>query len=105
MSTNVPSNIIPAAIARQPTVRVASLLPIAKGSLRALVDTGLVPVSMLKDAYPDAFFDGELAGPGKLPPGPRERGGYPMAFHQGPLGRRNAWFAGFNVGCIELRRS
>jgi hypothetical protein len=27
-----------------------------------------------------------------------ERGGYPRGFHQWPLDRRNAWFAGFNVG-------
>lgn len=30
--------------------------------------------------------------------GARERGGFPPGFHGWPLGRRNAWFAGFNVG-------
>ena len=35
--------------------------------------------------------------------GPRESGGYPKGFHAWQLERRNAWFAGFNQGCIDRR--
>ena len=48
----------------------------------------------LKALHPEIYRDGELAGLDKLPPGTRERGGYPIGFHQWPLDRRNAWFAG-----------
>jgi hypothetical protein len=36
--------------------------------------------------------------------GEREKGGYPKGFHDWALERRNAWFAGFNVGWIYCRR-
>ena len=52
----------------------------------------------LKALRPEVYRDGELAGLGKLPPRPRERGGYPRGFHDGPLNKRNAWLAAFNVG-------
>ena len=52
----------------------------------------------LKALHPEVYSDGELAGLGKLPPGTRERGGYPISFHQWPRDRRDAWTAGFNVG-------
>ena len=52
----------------------------------------------LKALHPEVYRDGELAGLGKLPPGTRERGGYPISFHQWPRDRRDAWAAGFNVG-------
>jgi hypothetical protein len=50
----------------------------------------------LKALYPVDFADGENCGRGLVPPGPRERGDYPKGFHDWPLNRRNAWFAGFN---------
>jgi hypothetical protein len=36
--------------------------------------------------------------------GDREAGGYPFDFHTWPLDRRNAWFAGFNVGFHDRLR-
>lgn len=36
--------------------------------------------------------------------GEREAGGYPKGFHRWPLERRNAWFAGFNVGFHDRLR-
>jgi hypothetical protein len=36
--------------------------------------------------------------------GPREPGGYPLGFHEWPLEKRNAWYAGYNVGRIDRVR-
>lgn len=30
---------------------------------------------------------------------------YPRGFHSWPIERRNAWFAGFNVGYVERKRT
>ena len=59
----------------------------------------------LKALHPEVYHDGELAGLGKLPPGTRERGGYPISFHQWPRDRRDAWTAGFNVGYHARREA
>jgi hypothetical protein len=48
--------------------------------------------------FPREFTDGENMGAGWEPGGKRERGGYPLGFHTWSLERRNAWFAGFNLG-------
>ncbi len=56
-------------------------------------------IDALRDRWPDEFNDGLLCALTRYFPGSeRERGGYPRGFHQWPLGQRNAWFAGFNVG-------
>ena len=52
----------------------------------------------------DARNEGERAGRGDATADRREPGGYPLGFHQWPLDRRNAWFAGFNVGHIQRGR-
>jgi hypothetical protein len=58
----------------------------------------------LKRAWPDDFADGERCAFHQRYPGEREKGGYPLGFHGWPLDRRNAWFAGFNLGRIERQR-
>lgn len=58
----------------------------------------------LKRAWPDEFADGERCAFHQRFDGERERGGYPLGFHRWPLDRRNAWFAGFNLGRIERQR-
>jgi hypothetical protein len=58
----------------------------------------------LKALYPEIFTDGELGGLGKLPPGPRERGGLPLGFNQWPRDRHDAWFAAFAVGRAQRGR-
>jgi hypothetical protein len=58
----------------------------------------------IKAAWPDEFNDGARCAFLQRVDGPREKGGYPLGFHHGPLARRNAWFAGFNLGrCDRLR--
>lgn len=54
----------------------------------------------LKRLYPDAFKDGLLVGAG-IKEGPREPGGYPRGFHAWPLEKRNAWWAGANLGYLQ----
>jgi hypothetical protein len=59
----------------------------------------------LREAWPHEFRDGARCGFLRKFDGDREAGGYPLGFHQWPLDRRNAWFAGFNRGLIDrLRR-
>ena len=59
----------------------------------------------LRASYPELFDDGARMGfRGKPDPSPREPGDYPKGFHQLPLEARNAWFAGWNWGRIELDR-
>lgn len=55
----------------------------------------------LRGKYPDAFDDGVRSGLGLPVKAPREPGGYPLHFHQWPLEKRNAWFAGYNRGHVE----
>ena len=54
--------------------------------------------------FPREFTDGENMGAGWEPDGEREKGGYPVGFHAWPLERRNAWFAGFNLGYARQKR-
>lgn len=58
----------------------------------------------LKRAWPDEFADGARCAFFQRYPGRREKGGYPLGFHGWPLERRNAWFAGFNLGRVERQR-
>ena len=55
----------------------------------------------LKQAWLEAFADGERCGFHRRFAGERERGGYPRGFHSWPLERRNSWYCGFNIGLIE----
>jgi hypothetical protein len=57
----------------------------------------------LEGLWPDAFRDGVRAGYG-LFPAVHLPGGYPHGFHAWPLEKRNAYFAGFNVGFTDRRR-
>lgn len=52
----------------------------------------------LRARWPDEFRDGARCAFLLTFEGPRESGGYPRGFHAWPPDRRNAWFAGFNVG-------
>lgn len=52
----------------------------------------------LRRAYPAEFADGACCGLSGQYLGDRERGGYPRGFAAWPQARRNAWFAGFNLG-------
>jgi hypothetical protein len=57
----------------------------------------------LERAWPEAFRDGVRAVFGFFPPD-HERGGYFKGFHGSPLEKRNAYFAGFNLGFGDRRR-
>ena len=54
--------------------------------------------SYLHRKFRSEFNDGAVYGAGWVPSDEREKGGYPLGFHDWQLERRNAWFAGFNVG-------
>jgi hypothetical protein len=58
----------------------------------------------LKANHPAAFREGMRLGLGLTLKAEREPGGYPKGFHGWPLEKRNAWFAGFNIGRIEHAR-
>jgi hypothetical protein len=58
----------------------------------------------LRRRWPNAFRDGFRVGAGDHPAGEREPGGYPKSFHQWPLDRRNAWWAGANAGYCKRKR-
>jgi hypothetical protein len=56
----------------------------------------------LKSKYPTEFRDGaRTAFLGKGDGPAREKGDYPLGFDDWPLERRNAWYAGFNVGLCD----
>ena len=55
--------------------------------------------------WPDEFRDGARCAFLGEYPGMRERGGYPKGFHDWPLERRNAWWAGFNLGVVDRWRA
>ena len=57
-----------------------------------------VDLRYYRGRFPMEWDDGLKLGMGHGPAGQRERGDYPKGFHDWPLDRRNAWFAGFNVG-------
>jgi len=61
-------------------------------------------VERLRAAWPAEFNDGaRCAFMGKYN-GARELGGYPKGFHDWPLDRRNAWYAGWNCGDIDREK-
>jgi hypothetical protein len=59
----------------------------------------------LTRAWPDEYADGARCAFHQRYLGERENGSYPKGFHGWPLDRRNAWFAGFNLGLIERQRA
>jgi hypothetical protein len=51
--------------------------------------------------FPAEFESGYRYGvTGAVQP-PCDAAGYPIGFHTWPLDRRNAWWAGFNLGHVE----
>jgi hypothetical protein len=50
----------------------------------------------LRNAWPEAFAEGRKRGL-------RNSRAYPEGFGLWPLDKRNAWFAGFNIGFIQRR--
>jgi hypothetical protein len=59
----------------------------------------------LKRDWPDEFRDGARCGFLQRCEGKRERGGFPLGFHQWPHERRNGWYAGFNRGWCDRRKT
>ena len=57
-----------------------------------------------REQWKTAFDDGVRCGFLQKFEGAREPGGYPKEFHDWPLARRNAWFAGFNKGSVERKK-
>jgi hypothetical protein len=58
--------------------------------------------TLLRKAWPQAFRDGVRSGLGLIEQSEqREPGNYPKGFHGWPLEKRNAWFAGYNVGRVK----
>jgi hypothetical protein len=57
-----------------------------------------VAAETFKEQWPDEYRDGARCAFLRRFEGDREEGGYPRGFHEWPLERRNAWFAGFNRG-------
>ena len=57
----------------------------------------------LERAWPAEFGAGVRAAFSFFP-AEHEPGGYPRGFHRWPLERRDAYFAGFNLGFCERRR-
>jgi hypothetical protein len=62
-------------------------------------------LTTLRGQWPNEFRDGARCGFLQQHEGPRDAGGYPPGFSRWPLERRNAWFAGFNVGLHDRLRS
>jgi hypothetical protein len=58
----------------------------------------------LRRKWRNAFDDGARCAFLGEYPAEREPGGYPKGFHSWPLDKRNAWFAGFNLGLIDRAR-
>lgn len=64
----------------------------------------LSELDRLKSAWPDEYRAGaRLAFMDERPIGCDEAG-YPRGFHDWPAGRRDAWWAGFNIGRCERIR-
>jgi hypothetical protein len=73
----------------------------------AVITEGLSPppkLASLRTFWPDEFRDGARCGLFLRFDDNREKGGYPRGFHRWPLERRNAWFAGFQLGLLRLTR-
>jgi hypothetical protein len=58
-------------------------------------------LEFLRSRWPNECTDGASCALLQEYPGARERAGYPKGFHDWPLERRNAWFAGYNYGFHE----
>jgi hypothetical protein len=58
----------------------------------------------LQDKWPAEFSDGARCGFLQQLEGPRCPGDYPPSFDHWQLERRNAWFAGFNMGYHDRSR-
>jgi hypothetical protein len=65
---------------------------------------GEVALKRLQDKWRPEFRDGVRCGFLQKRDGVRDSGGYPPCFNDWPLERRNAWFAGFNVGFHDRLR-
>jgi hypothetical protein len=65
---------------------------------------GEVERERLRRAWPHEFEDGARCAFLRRFDGERERGGGPLGFHRWPLERRNAWYAGFNIGLHDRIR-
>jgi hypothetical protein len=61
-------------------------------------------LKFLQDKWPSEFRDGVRCGFLQKPDGVRDSGGYPPGFNHWPAERRNAWFAGFNMGLHDRQR-
>jgi hypothetical protein len=61
-------------------------------------------LNRLQDTWPLEFRDGVRCGFLQKRDGPGDTGGYPQGFNHWQLERRNAWFAGFNVGFHDRLR-
>jgi hypothetical protein len=61
-------------------------------------------LAVLRQRWPEEFRDGKRCGFLRSFDGEREAGGYPRGFHHWPLERRNAWYAGFNLGFHDRLR-
>lgn len=57
-------------------------------------------IDRIRKTWPAEFNDGLVCALGKRPPGPRDPGGYPLGFHDWPIERRNAWWAGSNFAIV-----
>jgi hypothetical protein len=56
--------------------------------------------AQLAARWPAQYADGVAVGLGEKPESPREPGDYPKGFHTWLPERRNAWWAGANMGAI-----
>lgn len=69
---------------------------------------GVAPLHIVEAAiqakWPAEFNDGARYGLLNKCHGKREPGGFPPGFHDWPLNRRNAWFAGFDEGYSRRTR-
>lgn len=63
-----------------------------------------VALKGLRDKWPPEFRDGVRCGFLQKRGDARNSGGYPQGFNHWPVERRNAWFAGFNVGFHDRLR-
>jgi hypothetical protein len=63
-----------------------------------------IELTKLHEQWPAEYRDGARCAFLLRFDGEREGGGYPRGFRRWPLERRNAWFAGFNVGFHDRLR-
>lgn len=71
---------------------------------RANAESAEEGVKEIHKTWTAEFKDGARGALLQCYDGEREEGGYPVGFHRWPLGRRNAWFAGFNIGFHDRLR-